>query len=130
MVKHQLSTPSHFDVLNQEVIISNKEKKLLQVVTKQTVLITTSFLSPMVTLLIIIIFGGMSYVSGIFVNGWLVVLTMTLWLSYSFADKYYLFYCKLCHQCCWDCCQSIVTKRQRRRLNEPPSIEIEQNSET
>ena len=109
---------------NKKISFSLVQLDLIKIVTKQSVLTIADFvvLASYVTFIVTFyheLFGndaetahpafGVIYI--VLVNTYYVVATLTVWLSFSFADKQYYCICKLCDKCCLNVSKCVTRNR-------------------
>lgn len=107
-----------------DVKLDSKQQRLLNLVVKQTVLSSASMIIIFGFVLYAILFFFVLFKDGYgrseayFGAFWtmvtFVILSMMLELSFSFSNKWYQFYCKICHKQCQKACQTFAKYRIRK----------------
>lgn len=120
------SIDSDLIAIDINVKLDSKQMELIQVITKQTVLSVASCFFLILSVLCFVIgwtihtgnktvkidyFRFMLVFAILSIN----VLSMTLWLSFGVASKWYNCYCKICHSSCINICQKMAQKSIKKQ---------------
>ena len=95
---------------NIAIQLDEKQSLLTDVATKQTVLSSVATFVSIVVAVTMIILGD-NHITYWFATLGPVIVSITLWFSFAFAESQYQYYCKICHRNCKKKSQQIIINR-------------------